>query len=372
VSNRVKGLCGGVLIFLGYSPVLLDLFFKANNKAEFHVSEVAGEIIFQTQEQAGNNVLFCEDFSKQKDSLIQDLIKNEKASLAFNFSRESFSTGKVPDVSSASVSPIIIVSKGNFAGSRFVKGDIKSNFYEDARKLGIPAGVVDSVIHNLSSKVDFKRSLKKGDSFEILYSQKNVMLYAKITTKRSKSAVYRVANDSSSAYYFENGVKTAQVSNSRCFGQPLKGRLNVTSPFGYRKHPVYNKYHHHSGVDLGASYGAPVYAVYDGVVTKASLYYGYGKCVEVAHASGYRSRYGHLSKYAVYLGTKVRKGQIIGYVGRTGTTTGNHLHLELARNNVTINPLSVKMMPDEITATVPNAKKFKELKYQIERISTAS
>jgi len=274
------------------------------------------------------------------------------------------------DGSSKAVSPIKIVTGGEFSGSKLVKSEIKSNFYADARRLGVPAVVVDSVIHNMSSKVDFRRSLQKGDKFELLYDSKNVLVYSRITTKRHNVAVYRFANGSNFAYYFDTGIKVA-FNKSNSFGQPIKGRLHVSSGFGMRRHPISNVYKMHTGVDLEVSYGSPVYAIYDGVVTRSSSYYGYGHCIDIQHASGYTSRYGHLSKYAVRVGTKVKKGQLIAYSGSSGTSTGPHLHLEIARNNKILNPLSVKMMPEEV-AIVPSMKNFNEFKKKVEKVVSFS
>ena len=149
---------------------------------------------------------------------------------------------------------------------------------------------------------------------------------------------------------------------------PLKGRLRVSSAFGSRKHPVRCVRQRHTGVDLLASHGTPVYAIFDGVVTRASTYFGYGICVDIQHPSGYSSRYAHLSCSVVHLGERIRKGQRLGNIGSTGTSTGEHLHFELANNNRVINPLSVKMIPTEI-AYVPHMGGFNALKKQIERIS---
>jgi murein DD-endopeptidase MepM/ murein hydrolase activator NlpD len=248
-----------------------------------------------------------------------------------------------------------------------VKSSIKSNFYCDARKLGIPAVVVDSVINNLSKKVDFRRTLKKGDEFEIRYNSKNVMLYSKITTKRKQASVYRMTDKSGSSYYFDNGVKIAARSNSNVFAPPLKGKLCVSSAFGSRIHPIKRMRLMHTGVDLKAQHGTPVYAIFDGVVTRASPYDGYGNCIDVHHSSTYSSRYAHLSRYAVRYGTKVKRGQLIGYTGSTGTSTGPHLHFELAKNDSVVNPLSVKMMPVELE-TFSDMRAFNTFKKQVEKI----
>ncbi|MBQ7674074.1 MAG: M23 family metallopeptidase [Alphaproteobacteria bacterium] len=255
------------------------------------------------------------------------------------------------------------VNVAGYTGATLVKGEINSSFYVDAKKSGIPANIIDLVIKNLSEKVNFKHSLKRGDKFEVIYSKKD-LVYAKITTKRANIAVYKVTNGKNSAYYFANGEQCHQQTKNSSFGQPLAGKLSISDRFGWRMHPITHRFHNHSGVDLRAPHGTPVYAIYDGVVKRASRYAGYGNCIDIQHVGGYSSRYAHLSKYAVHLGTHVKKGQIIGYVGATGVATGSHLHLELAKNNYVINPLSIKMMPTQ-KALVSNRRKFELFKKQI-------
>lgn len=256
------------------------------------------------------------------------------------------------------------INVAGYVGATLTKGEINSSFYVDAGKSGIPANVIDSVIRNLSEKVNFKHSLKRGDKFEVIYSKKD-LVYAKITTKRANFAVYKVVNGRSSAYYFANGEQCHQQTKNSGFGQPLAGKLAVSDRFGWRMHPITHRFHNHSGVDLRALHGAPVYAIYDGVVKRASRYAGYGNCIDIQHVSGYSSRYAHLSRYAVRLGAHVKKGQVIGYVGSTGIATGSHLHLELAKNNRVMNPLSIKMIPIQ-KAVVPSRRQFDLLKKQID------
>ena len=268
---------------------------------------------------------------------------------------------KGPSLENKSINTVNVAGQ---TGATLVKGQIKSSFYVDARNLGIPANVIDSVIRNLSSKINFKNALKKGDKFEVIYGKNKEMIYARITTKRANIAAYRFTNGRDSSYYFENGEKCNYYSKGSSFGQPLAGRLSVTDKFGRRRHPITGRIHNHSGVDLRASYGTPVYAIQDGIVKRASTFSGYGRCVDIQHSGGYSSRYAHLSRYAVRYGSLVKKGQIIGYVGTSGVATGAHLHLELARNNRVINPFSVKMIPTP-KAIVPNRSQFNFLKKQI-------
>ena len=119
-----------------------------------------------------------------------------------------------------------------------------------------------------------------------------------------------------------------------------------------------------------AGHGTPVYAVYDGVVTRSSWYAGYGKCVCLRHANGYTSLYGHLSRLVANVGARVKKGQLIAYSGSTGVATGPHLHLELARNHVRLNPMNVKMM-EEKPQKVSNRFKFSSLKNYFQNLSNS-
>lgn len=250
------------------------------------------------------------------------------------------------------------ISSGAFKGSKFVQGVIKSNFYVDAKKYGVPVAVIDGVIRGLSRKIDFRRSLKKDDKFEIAFNDKKEILYFRITTKRQNVAMYKFGKE---GHFFENGEKVSSLKKSNAFGLPLRGAYRISSRYGYRRHPITGRYKHHAGVDFAARYGTPIYAIFDGVVTRAANYSGYGKCVDIKHASGYSSRYGHLSRIFVSPGTWVKKGQRIGSVGSSGFSTGSHLHLELAKNSKTMNPLSVKMMPEKVER-VSNNRKFNALK----------
>jgi murein DD-endopeptidase MepM/ murein hydrolase activator NlpD len=122
---------------------------------------------------------------------------------------------------------------------------------------------------------------------------------------------------------------------------PVGGR--VTSPFGERFHPILGYERFHAGVDLRAAAGTPIVAAADGRVVSAGWRGGYGRAVAIAHSGGLESRYGHMSRIAAYPGELVHRGQLIGYVGSTGLSTGPHLHFEVTRNGRPVNPLSVKM-----------------------------
>jgi murein DD-endopeptidase MepM/ murein hydrolase activator NlpD len=124
-------------------------------------------------------------------------------------------------------------------------------------------------------------------------------------------------------------------------GLPVHGR--VSSPFGERFHPILGYVRMHKGVDLAAVAGTPIVAAADGKVVEAGWHGGYGEQVQIAHASGLETSYGHMSRIAAHIGQVVRKGEVIGWVGSTGLSTGPHVHFEVTRNGRPVNPLSVKM-----------------------------
>jgi len=338
-SSRVVG--GALLFVLGYAPLIDFPFFFSQNKS---VSSFGGL-------QYSNLLNGVLGFEKNKLSIGDGRHKSCQLLSELNIRNIANS------LRSENCFKKIAIEKGPYSGGIFVSGKIKSNFYVDARKAGIPAGVVDSVVSKLSSKINFKQALKSGDQFEIAFNGSRELLYAKISTKRSKVSVYKYGKE---GYFLENGQKLTNLQGSNIFGLPLRGGMVVSSKYGYRRHPVTGKYSRHTGIDLKANYGTPVYAIFDGVVTRASNYSGYGKCIDIAHKANYSSRYAHLSKFVVSNGARVKKGQLIGYSGSTGISTGPHLHLELAKNSRTVNPLSVKMIP-ESSSSVSNKRRFNAL-----------
>ena len=327
------------------------IWHPSSKKTEINQETVFEESVIQNPTIA----LLPEDIAKARTALLDSIE----------------SVNKIETVSKSDISNVKqIVQSGEFAGSFVVKSSIKSNFYVDARRIGIPAKVIDTVIHTLSAKVNFRRALKKGDMFEIMYGKNNELLYAKIVTKRTTASVFGIMVNKKLTYFFENGESAApvKVAAGNVFVPPLRGKLSVSSAFGMRRHPITGVYKQHTGVDLRANYGTPIYAMMDGVVTRASYYQGYGYCVDIQHKSGYSSRYAHMSKIDVRLGNRVARGQIIGKVGMSGMASGPHLHLELARNNRRVNPFSVKMIPEEKKAKQYAPKTFKTFKEKIKKI----
>lgn len=358
-SKQFRVLGGGALLILAYSPVLWDMSSSkdvfVNEGGTFlsrNVSVLDGKPIFQ---------------AKLTDSLISGYLGQGRFA---RFDMLNLESQLVANATGKKTEPLRFaeIKSGPYKGGKLVKGTIHNNFYVDARNLSIPVKVIDKVIKNLSSKIDFRRSLKKGDQFEIAFDSKNELIYSKIKTKRKQASVYKFGKE---GYFFENGEKVSVPRSGGAFAAPIRGKIRVSSPFGLRIHPVTKRYKRHAGVDLAANYGTPIYAIYDGVVTRASRYSGYGKCVDIKHKNGYASRYAHLSRFAVRPGAKVRKGQLIAFSGASGVATGPHLHLELARNNVNLNPMRVKMIAADNPKRVSNKARFGSLKNYFGKLSNS-
>lgn len=408
LSRKFRWVCGGVCLCLAYSP----LFLKT--KASLSKNESSSPIAQNYYSlQTGTN---CLAVAGHSDTETLQLVANDMAASLLSVSSgvigdrknpelsEKFYSFKLPallnlsDNTNAAAARVIDSSKAiahanthmnrnsvvvghihtpnkhtvNISGdssATLVKGRIKANFYADAKKLKIPAEVVKLVVDKMSQRLDFRNSIRKGDVFEVIYNKNNQLLYSRIITKRSNVAIYRFVEKSGCSYCFENGDLCGAQKEDNTFGRPLKGRITISDRYGMRRHPISGVVRFHTGVDLAAAFGEPVYAVQEGTVTRASYYGGYGKCIDIQHASGYTSRYAHLSRFNVVSGTKVRKGQLVGFVGSTGYSTGAHLHLELARNNKTMNPFAaVKMVPTK-KAAVSDVRKFTGLKNKISLIS---
>jgi murein DD-endopeptidase MepM/ murein hydrolase activator NlpD len=240
--------------------------------------------------------------------------------------------------------------------------EIKSNLHTDiCNTLKLPA-VADKMGQLLKGVVDARR-FKKGDRVSFLYDQKTrlgqpyVMPHIKIALVESgkkKQFVYAdedgygYKSDKASQAYTVTGKKRVvytrrvlQRGRGSRFGMPLR-HARITSSFSYRRwHPILHRYRPHHGTDFGARRGTPLLAVNDGRVSYAGWMRGYGKVVKIRHAGGYESLYAHQSRIRVKRGQYVKKGQVIGYVGSTGRSTGPHLHFGLMKNGRWIDPMKV-------------------------------
>jgi murein DD-endopeptidase MepM/ murein hydrolase activator NlpD len=225
------------------------------------------------------------------------------------------------------------------------------SLYETALRNHVPRPVIEDVIRIYSYDVDFQRKVQPGDSFEILFASedentndnsKAEVLYAVLTTSGETRKFYRyqTTDDNVVDYYDESG-KSAKKFLVR---KPVSDGA-VTSGFGGRNHPLLGFTKMHTGVDWASSMGTPIFAAGNGIIEKAGWEGGYGKYIRIRHANGYETAYGHLSGFArgMEQGKKVRQGQVIGYVGSTGLSTGAHLHYEILINGRFVDPMKVKL-----------------------------
>lgn len=231
-----------------------------------------------------------------------------------------------------------------------VEGVIDSSLFEAGVGAGIPATVLVEMIRLFSWDVDFQREIQAGDAFEIMYEQAFDKGGDLVRNGRILSATLILSGERRSMYFFE-GAQGPEYFDQKGRGArkallrtPVDG-AKLTSGFGKRHHPVLGYTKMHKGVDFGAATGTPIYAAGDGTVAQAGWEGGYGNFVKLRHTENYNTLYGHMSRIAsnIKAGRHVRQGEIIGFVGSTGRSTGPHLHYEILVNNSHVNPMTVKM-----------------------------
>jgi len=257
---------------------------------------------------------------------------------------------------------------------------IEQNLYTDVNNALHHPALADKIGQLFKGTVN-ARKFRKGDKVSFLYSQKtrmgqpHYMPYIKIAmieSHKKRQFIYAdkdgygyKSTKKSQAYTVkgkEKVIYTRRVpvkSTSSTFGMPLR-HVRITSSFSHRRyHPILKRYRPHHGTDFGARRGTPLLAVNSGKVTFSGRKGGYGKVVKIKHPGGYESLYAHQSRIRVKRGQRVKKGQIIGYVGSTGRSTGPHLHFGMKKNGRWINPMQV-LRKTSIKDTV--LKKFTEYK----------
>ena len=225
------------------------------------------------------------------------------------------------------------------------------SIYETALRNKVPASVIDDMIKIYSYDVDFQRKVQPGDSFDVFFAgedegatitEKTEVLFAALTVGGETKKYYRfqTPDDAIVDYYDETG-KSAKKFLVR---KPVNNAI-MRSGFGGRRHPILGYTKMHTGVDWATPYGTPIFASGNGVVEKVGWEGGYGKYVRLKHNNGYETAYGHMSAYAKGMepGKRVRQGQVIGFVGSTGMSTGAHVHYEILVNGRFVDPMRVKL-----------------------------
>jgi murein DD-endopeptidase MepM/ murein hydrolase activator NlpD len=227
------------------------------------------------------------------------------------------------------------------------------SIYETARRDQIPDPIIEDLIKIYSYDVDFGRKVQPGDSFEVLFAgddentpaenrNSNEVMFTSLTVGGETKKFYRfMSPDDGLVDYYDEAGKSAKKFLVR---KPVVDAV-MRSGFGLRRHPILGYTKMHTGVDWATATGTPIFAAGNGVVEKAQWESGYGKFVMIRHNNGYETAYGHMTAFArgIEEGTKVRQGQVIGFVGSTGLSTGAHVHFEIRINGRFVDPMRVKL-----------------------------
>ena len=248
---------------------------------------------------------------------------------------------------------------------------IARSLYSSAIRQNIPANIIVEFARIYGFEIDFQRDIWKNDSYQIIYEkfinekdqlvETGDIIYTNIILRGKEYPLYMFKSDGDVDYYDDRGRSVRKT----LMKTPING-ARLSSSFGKRKHPILGFTKMHTGTDFAAPIGTPIMASGDGMVLKASWCGGGGNCVKIKHNSTYTTVYAHLSKFArgIKRGTKVTQGQIIGFVGSTGMSTGPHLHYEVIENNKKINSQKLKLPSGKIL------KGNERKKFEIEKINT--
>jgi murein DD-endopeptidase MepM/ murein hydrolase activator NlpD len=251
-------------------------------------------------------------------------------------------------------------------------GDIDLSLYAAAESARVPARVIVDLIRLYSFDVDFQRDIHAGDRFEVYYEvlrsdgrqvQTGEILYARLTVGGRELPLYRFRHRDGDVEYYNDKGESARKALMKT---PIDG-ARLSSGFGLRRHPILGYTKMHRGIDFAAPTGTPIMAAGDGQVELAGWNGAYGRYVRVRHNSEFRTAYAHMTRIAksVRAGRRVKQGDIIGYVGTTGRSTGPHLHYEVLRGSKQVNPMGLKL-PTGRTLSGAERTAFQKFKTTVE------
>ena len=237
----------------------------------------------------------------------------------------------------------------------FKEGKITQSLYQTAVELNVQPNIIIEFARIYGFQVDFQRDIRKNDNFQIMYEvfqddngkvfETGNIIYADLKLSGINNSLYYFDKKGSEGHYDQNGKSVEKA----LMKTPING-ARLSSAFGMRKHPIdgYNKMHR--GTDFAAPMGTPIMASGSGVITRARWCGGGGNCVKIKHNSTYETIYAHMKNFAsgIKEGVRVKQGQIIGYVGSTGKSTGPHLHYEVVENGKKINSQKLKLPSGKI------------------------
>ena len=254
-----------------------------------------------------------------------------------------------------------------FKKNILVESKISNSLYSSAVKAGIEPNIIIEFARIFGFEVDFQRDIRKGDVFEIIFERYSddrnkpiktgKILYAYLNVNNQGIKLYRFNKKGSVGFYDDKGKSIVKA----LMKTPING-ARLSSSYGKRKHPILGYTRKHNGTDFAAPTGTPIMASGTGTVIKAGRCGGGGNCIKIRHNNSYQTVYAHLSKFATRKGRRVTQGQIIGYVGSTGMSTGPHLHYEVHFNGKPINSQKLKLPSGKIL------KNEERKLFEIERI----
>ena len=305
------------------------------------------------------------------------LLKKENTKILL--SRLSFSLNEITNVylfeNNEQNYNIKIINKILEKKNYLAKGVIKNSLYNSAQKQGVDPEIIIEFARIFGFEIDFQRDIRENDEFQILYErfedddgevQKNgEIIFAYMNNNGKEISLYRFKDQKNNIGYYSKDGKSIEKALMKT---PING-ARLSSSFGLRKHPIlgYNKLH--QGTDFAAPKGTPVMASGSGTIEMASWNGAYGKYVRIRHNSTYKTAYAHLSRFGkkIRRGAKVQQGQIIGYVGSTGRSTGPHLHYEVLVQNKRVNSQRLKL-PSGKNLAEKEMQIFENTKAQIEEL----
>ncbi len=272
--------------------------------------------------------------------------RGRKASAAHAWLGESYEDREVIEIvdGMAAIAP----PSPDEGKSQYLTATVSSNFYRAATEAGINNREASKMVKVLNGSIDFRRDLRRGDRIEALITREGdgsstIHFMGLHQSDGHSLAFYRVAfADGSSGYYDGDGNPYSNLISTR----PL-GNARVTSGYGYRIHPIHKVRHLHRGADYRAAPGTPIPAAGNGVVVQKGWRGGYGRYLRIRHNSTFMTAYAHMKGFAegIKVGSRVKQGQTIGYVGSSGQSTGPHLHFEVIRDGRHVDPLKLQRVP---------------------------
>jgi len=251
------------------------------------------------------------------------------------------------------------------------RASLYQSFYRAGLDQHLPSDTILKLLRVHSYDVDFKQKVRPGDSFEAFFDgddeEMGELLYTSMTVSGETRKFYRFRTPDDAVDYYDDQGNSAKKFLMR---NPVKGG-RYTSGFGDRKHPLLRRWRMHTGVDWAAPSGTPILAAGDGTIETAERHGGYGNYIRIRHSNGFATAYGHMTRFAPGSkpGTSVKQGQIIGFVGSTGMSTGPHCHFEVLVNNKFVNPMTIAV-PRGLQLTGRALAAFQKERRRIEALMT--